>query len=129
MLHGLVHLLSHFCRFPINPGRTTQKSKQPQLKSTQPNHPTRWTNLYMLLMFCLQTGRRALYSVAKPPRIVLLNGVVDNRENMLDENAEQYSEDEANFPELLLNQGWISQVLHYRSLVNSQSCKLKGSIE
>ena len=82
----------------------------------------------MLLMFCLQTGRRALYSVAKPPRIVLLNGVVDNRENMLDENAEQYSEDEANFPELLLNQGWISQVLHYRSLVNSQSCKLKGSI-
>ena len=42
--------------------------------------------------------------MAKPPRIVLLNGVVDNRENMLDESADQYSEDEANFPELLLNQ-------------------------
>ena len=46
--------------------------------------------------------------MAKPPRIVLLNGVVDNRENMLDESAEQYSEDEANYPELLLNQGWNS---------------------
>ena len=48
--------------------------------------------------------------MAKPPRIVLLNGVVDNRENMLDESAEQYSEDEANYPELLLNQGWNSRV-------------------
>ena len=42
--------------------------------------------------------------MAKPPRIVLLNGVVDNRDNMLDDSADQYSEDEANFPELLLNQ-------------------------
>ena len=56
------------------------------------------------LLFVPQTGRRAIYSVAKPPRIVLLNGVVDNRDNMLDDSVDQYSEDEANFPELLLNQ-------------------------
>ena len=51
--------------------------------------------------------------MAKPPRIVLLNGVVDNRENMLDESADQYSEDEANFPELLLNQVRRAQVREY----------------
>ena len=52
-----------------------------------------------------KTGRRAIYSVAKPPRIVVINGVVDNRENMIVEGAKQYSEDEANYAELLLNQG------------------------
>ena len=51
--------------------------------------------------------------MAKPPRIVLLNGVVDNRENMLDESADQYSEDEANFPELLLNQVRRAQVREF----------------
>ena len=71
--------------------------------------PPKWTSHSILS----QTGRRAIYSVAKPPRIVLLNGVVDNRDNMLDETADQYSEDEANFPELLLNQVRRAQVREY----------------
>ena len=36
MFHHLARLLSQFCLFPISPGRTRQRVKQPKSKSTQP---------------------------------------------------------------------------------------------
>ena len=46
MFHPLVHLLSHFCQYPISPGRTGQSMERHKSKSTQPRFAGRWATLY-----------------------------------------------------------------------------------